>query len=137
MIMIELFQGNKDFSLGIYSGLTTDVLLYLFGKLTKYFLNCNPINIWLKSKSFHIYDNQAKAEAQIYKDAKNSEKIFVFSTVDSSLIIRTSKFIELLKTKYDADIRLILIKHDSSYIEKREKEVNSSVTSGTVKSQTN
>ena len=123
---MELILNNSDFLLGIYSGLTVAVLLYIIGRIIKYLKrnikNWRVYNVLKKTQVLYVYGNLEEAKEQIVEDMKRSEVMYVFSSIEPSLSKITDPMYELLKQK-SGDIKLLLLDPASADAAKRGREL--------------
>ena len=124
--VMELFSDN-NYLLGIYSGLTVALLIYLFGKLLRFvkinILNKNIINVWFKSKILYVFTKSSEdTRSAIYNDAKASKIIYAFACNPSVFTDMRNKFFDLLK-KDNCDFRFLFSDPDSKFVKKRENEL--------------
>jgi hypothetical protein len=91
--------------------------------IVKFLSSRHIINILSKSKILYIYNNQEEAKKQMYKDAKNSKRMYVFANIEPLIATITNEFYELLKEK-KGDIKIMFADSKLSSIKQRQDELN-------------
>jgi len=124
--MAELFIVGKDFLLDILPGFVAAVLFYVTMHIIRVIkIYLDKKNISSKLKITNIYDKlNVEAQNQICKDAYDSRIIYIFATIEPTIMNITHDFYKLLKTK-NGNIKIIFINPNSSAAKKREEELKS------------
>lgn len=124
LYLMELF-GNKDFLLGVLSGIVASVLYYVFTtllkSLKKALFEIKIFNVWKKSKIHHVFNNQPIDK--MYEDAKNSNIIHVYTSLGVTFTGLESKFRKLLD-KDNCDIKFIILRPGTKVAQDRKNEYN-------------
>ena len=114
----------SEFIIGILTGLTVSLVIYVFAKLKKIIMKIGIIVVQRKSKILYIFDDEDKAKEEIYKDAVKSKKIYAFLTRSSCFFADTNnKYNDLLKSE-KIDGKFLFVNPDSQYANDRAKEIN-------------
>lgn len=126
---------NENFIYGVLSGFICAIILSFMRKIWRLiyskFISSRPWRILSKSKILYIFDDMEKAKEELYQDMRNSKKVYIYSSIEYSVTVESTKINQLLKSK-EGDIKFLLMKPNSTYHEKRAEEVKGNLQSSTV-----